>query len=324
MSPGYPISIIIPVYNVAPYVEKCFRSVMNQTMAEGVECIIVDDCGQDNSMEIVERLVEEYHGNIYFRILHHEHNRGLSAARNTGIDAAKGDYVYFLDSDDWIIPECIELLVNCLNKYPDSQIVFAGAESTNENYGWLDYTKKQLQDYSKDRARLQLSMLRRFDFGMTVWNKLIAREFIISNGLYFVEGIIHEDEVWNFEASKYIQSASFVKHNTYIYNIHDNSIATNSNDEIRWERLSKLWLVLMLKLECGNKQLYIKAISNFIIEKTRWDFPWKHKKYLCVLFLKLSWRSCGILSIPLLIQGLLALCLPSKYPNQYTCSRLML
>ena len=109
------VSIIIPIYNVAPYVEQCLQSVMHQTMTAGVECILVDDCGQDNSMELVEQMLarEGYsvcsdgtlisnHSPLTFQILHHEHNRGLSAARNTGIEAARGEYLYFLDSDDWI------------------------------------------------------------------------------------------------------------------------------------------------------------------------------------------------------------------------------
>ena len=102
------VSIIIPVYNVEPYIEECLLSVSSQTMTEGVECIIVDDCGKDNSMSIAERFIEEYIGKISFSIIHHGSNRGLSAARNTGIKAAKGEYVYFLDSDDTITADCIQ------------------------------------------------------------------------------------------------------------------------------------------------------------------------------------------------------------------------
>lgn len=84
------VSIIIPVYNVAPYIEDCLRSVMRQTYAGPMECLIVDDCGTDESIHIAERLITEYNGPIHFDILHHNHNRGLSAARNTGIENAVG------------------------------------------------------------------------------------------------------------------------------------------------------------------------------------------------------------------------------------------
>lgn len=90
-------------------------------------------------------------------------------------------------------------------------------------------------------------MLRRYDFGMTAWNKLILRSFILDNKISFVEGLVHEDEAWNFDISKYIQSASFVKQNTYIYNIRNNSIVTGASNKTRWERLFALWNVLLSK-----------------------------------------------------------------------------
>lgn len=318
------VSIIIPIYNVALYIEQCIRSVMNQTVMEEVECILVDDCGQDNSVEIVERILSKYEGKIKFRVLHHDHNRGVSAARNTGIDAAKGDWIYFLDSDDRIEPECIELMVNMVKKYPDSQIVFAGTNAPSSRYKWMDYKKKKLPEYSNDHGWLQLSMLKRYDFGMTAWNKLMSRKFIIDNKLRFVEGLVYEDEVWNFDISRYIQSASFVKYNTYNYNIHDNSLVSNTSTEIRWSRLFKLWDVLLSKLDNINRELYVKAVSNLILQETRWRFPQRYRIALCLLFLKLSWKSCSCLSIPLFLQGVIALCLPSKFPNKYTCSRLIL
>ena len=88
------LSIIIPVYNVEPYIEDCLRSVMRQTYQGAMECLIVDDCGTDDSMAIAERTIATYEGPIVFQVLHHERNRGLSAARNTGTLAAKGDYLY--------------------------------------------------------------------------------------------------------------------------------------------------------------------------------------------------------------------------------------
>ena len=94
------ITIVIPVYNVAPYIEECLRSVMNQSWQGTIECILVDDCGADNSMKIINQILQSYQGDLEFKIIHHEQNRGLSAARNSGIDAATGDYVYFLPVGD--------------------------------------------------------------------------------------------------------------------------------------------------------------------------------------------------------------------------------
>ncbi|MFW5517943.1 MAG: glycosyltransferase family 2 protein [Segatella copri] len=110
------ISIIILVYNVEQYIEECLMSVTNQSITEGIECILVDDCGQDNSAAIAKRFVDSYQGDIRFTFIQREKNGGLSAARNTGIKAATGKYVYFLDSDDCLVPSAIETLISIGDK----------------------------------------------------------------------------------------------------------------------------------------------------------------------------------------------------------------
>ena len=103
------VSIIIPVYNVVDYIERCWKSVNAQTYSD-IELIFVDDCGTDESISKLETLISE--GSRFpVQIIKHKKNRGLSAARNTGIEASSGDYVYFLDSDDDLVPSCIEELV---------------------------------------------------------------------------------------------------------------------------------------------------------------------------------------------------------------------
>lgn len=102
------ISVIIPVYNVERYVERCLLSIINQTYTESVECIVVNDCTPDNSMKIVEKLVADYKGSIQFKLLCHKHNRGLAAVRNTGINNAGGKYIVHVDSDDYCEPDMLE------------------------------------------------------------------------------------------------------------------------------------------------------------------------------------------------------------------------
>lgn len=208
------ISIIIPIYNVAPYVEECLQSVMSQTYTGDMECILVDDCGTDDSMEIAERALGEYRGPIAFRILHHSHNRGLSAARNTGLSAATGDYLYFMDSDDTIIPECLEQMVSVLITYPQVDIVQAGAIS---NCDFLDIETKGLPPYSDDRVWIRKTFLQREIIPLTSWNKLISREFMAKYSLSFKEGLIHEDEMFNYLLAKHVRSIAFLRKNTYCY-----------------------------------------------------------------------------------------------------------
>ena len=85
------VSIIVPIYNVEKYVVNCIQSVMNQTYTGCIECILVDDYSPDDSIKLIENELKRYDGNVVFKILHHERNRGLSGARNTGIKASTGD-----------------------------------------------------------------------------------------------------------------------------------------------------------------------------------------------------------------------------------------
>jgi glycosyltransferase involved in cell wall biosynthesis len=105
------VSIIVPFYNAEKYIHRCFDSIVNQTYAN-IECIFIDDCSPDHCYAILQTRIAEYAGKIDFQIIRHAQNKGVSAARNTGTLAAKGDYVYYLDSDDEITRDCIETLVN--------------------------------------------------------------------------------------------------------------------------------------------------------------------------------------------------------------------
>lgn len=105
------VSIIIPVYNVEPYVEDCILSVMRQTYDGPMECIIVDDCSTDDSMAVVGGVISEYNGPISFKVLHHEHNRGQSVARKHGFDVSNGEWVTFVDSDDLLLENAISKLM---------------------------------------------------------------------------------------------------------------------------------------------------------------------------------------------------------------------
>lgn len=223
------VSIIIPVYNVSDYVECCLQSVMKQTYTD-IECIIVDDCTPDDSIEKCERMVAGYLGPITFKILHHEKNRGLSAARNTGIDAASGEYLYFLDSDDWIIPECIQLMCDCVEKHPETEVVMGGAIATDGGFLYMDYEKKTfLPEYSDDVDWINKAFLTPLELNVTAWNILINHTFLKSNRLYFVEGLINEDEVWHFMLSKYVSHLSILHKNTYVYVIRKNSIMSGTS-----------------------------------------------------------------------------------------------
>lgn len=215
------ISIIVPVYNVEQYIKECFDSIAAQTYKGDIECIFVDDCGQDDSVAVLEKLITDYYGAIKFSIVHHEHNKGLSGARNTGIRHAQGDYLYFIDSDDSITSDCIEKLAALAEKYPHLDIVQGSTKSKLE---WLQLANKRFPEFSDNFKWIRRTMLLRFSIPMTAWNKLVRKDMAVKNGLYFEEGLIHEDEVWNFMLAKYVHSIAFCCDITYIYRENPNGI----------------------------------------------------------------------------------------------------
>ena len=117
------VSIIIPVYNVEAYIEDCLHSVSNQTIPELLECLVVDDCGCDNSADIAKRYIESYTGNVKYQFVKREKNGWISAARNTCLIMTTGKYVYFLDSDDYIKPGAMETLLRLVNIYGDVDLI---------------------------------------------------------------------------------------------------------------------------------------------------------------------------------------------------------
>ena len=219
------VSIIIPVFNVSDYVERCLSSVMTQTYTN-LECIIVDDCSPDDSIEKCERMIVGYDGPIAFKILHHERNRGLSAARNTGTDAATGEYIYYLDSDDWIFSYCIELLLKAAQNDTEIEVVIG-------NYKHDSNTKfPQLNLPSSIYVKDLLNKYLQGDYYMMAWNKLYRTDFIRINKLSFVEGLIHEDITWSFCCACLMKKMAVVNEITYYYNIRKGSIQTINNSII--------------------------------------------------------------------------------------------
>ena len=238
------VSIIIPIYNVEKYIERCLDSVTAQTFQD-IECVIVDDCGTDNSMDIVVDFISSYHGSIKFNLLHHSKNSGLSAARNTGIRNASGHYIYFLDSDDSITPDCIETLIGLFHKYPNIDFVQGNIlqeKGIISPYGFSN----DVPEYIDTKDDISFYLLSKIT--TSAWNRLIRKSFIIEHSLYFPEGMVHEDMYWIYFIAKYAQAAAFSINGTYTYFINENSILTSVSKEKRIaryiSRLKAAWIYL--------------------------------------------------------------------------------
>lgn len=212
------VSIIIPVYNVTDYVVECLESVAAQNYY-AIEVLVVDDCGTDDSMTKVRRFVSNYNGSISFRLLRHSQNRGLSAARNTGIEEAIGDYILFLDSDDYILPDSIRILVDAFKDNGNPDWVQGDILS---NSGLVS---DPLKGGEVSREHLALKYRGMYK---TAWNKMYRTAFLRDNQLRFIEGLLHEDMVWYFQLLCCTKKAVETCIPTYFYRVNQSGITKRS------------------------------------------------------------------------------------------------
>ena len=225
----YKISIIIPVYNVRNYIGRCLESILSQECDNAeIECIIVDDCCQDDSMEIVAQKLKNYEGSIRFVMKSHSENCGHCTARNTGLREAHGDYVLFVDSDDALKPGAISCFVNELDKVGTNVDVIVGnAFSSRDNKAMLNQDKgPELIDDSKGEEGLRRLLAR--DIYQHSWNKLVKKKFLTDKGLYFDDGIINEDLLWSYLLFQRAKTILILPDVTYIYEADNTNSITNT------------------------------------------------------------------------------------------------
>lgn len=203
------VSIIVPVYNVEGYVGAALKSILGQSYHD-IEVLVVDDCGTDGSMEEVESIAA---GNPCVRILHHDRNRGLSAGRNTGIEAARGEWLYFFDSDDILAPDCTSNLVSLAEAHPDADMIVGQYDEFKEGEAYHPARWKQQGGVYEGDV---IGSYMEGKIPTTAWNKMVRKDFLIENKLFFEEGLVHEDALWSFQtfclANKVVVSDAVTYH----------------------------------------------------------------------------------------------------------------
>lgn len=223
------ISIIIPIYNAEIYITRCLESIINQDYQGYIECILIDDCSKDNSIQIVTNFIHtQQSSQIQFKILCQKSNQGASVARNTGILQAKGKYLFFLDADDELMPNGLSSLIKLAYKYPQAEIIQSGALCLEQGkewtkQPWLNFERIQRPEYIDNPQWIKTYILS-MHFPVAPWSKLIKRDFILHNNLFFKPGIIHEDDHWCYFLSKYVKHIAFLNKNILIHYINANSV----------------------------------------------------------------------------------------------------
>ncbi len=255
------VSVIIPVYQVSDYIERCIRSVISQSYT-CLECIIVDDATQDDSIEKYERLISDYCGSIRFRILHHEENRGISAARNTGAKAATGEWLYFMDSDDEITPDCLEKLVALGKEHPDAEMILGNTQKHFEDGRKISFIRPVIPTVFLTNEGVFTTYQQR-KMKAHAWNILIKRSFLEEHQLYFKEGIIYEDRLWMFYVVQVLSKLYLCKDITYHYYQRPNSIVTGSKKSSIGKSYSIIYDEILHHLKPGGEI----AELNYYVER---------------------------------------------------------
>ena len=240
------ISVIIPIYNVEQYVQRCMQSLLTQTISDvEIECIVVDDCGQDGSMGVVRQMITDYHGSIHFEIVCHNQNRGLSAARNTGLFHASGDYVFFMDSDDYLMPDSFQYFLENLKQYPDVDIIMGNVKSCKGG----DLLIHHIQEpWLIDDCNVFFRRMLHHQIYLYAWNKLIRRVVLIDYNILFEEGILFEDQCWSYELFSHLSSILLLPQVTYVYENNPSSIVNTAFSSERGELVLRSYTISINKM----------------------------------------------------------------------------
>ena len=261
------VSIIIPVYQVSAYIERCLLSVMKQDYSD-IECIIVDDATKDDSILKCEKLIENYSGPIQFKIIHHPTNYGVSAARNTGTNAATGNYLYYLDSDDEITSDCIGKLLTPIME--DDTIDMVQGNYVQDENGEIIYKGispiASIRLSSNDDVRKQF--MEYYNINVFPCNKLLKRSFILEHKLYFKEKIRFEDQLWLFYLLKYLENTYIHNDVTYLYHIRPLSFLTDTkNSKEKGNSFQIVFDEILNHLTVGKEQQELNGYYDNFFDK---------------------------------------------------------
>ena len=226
------ISVVIPVYNVEKYLEECIESVLRQSY-QNFEIILVDDGSTDRSGIICDTYAAQ---DKRIQVVHQK-NGGLSVARNTGFERSSGEYIYFLDSDDWIVPETLAGLVNKL-KEDDAEAVFFDAKSFLDG----DETVKIEQRYIRKHMYLPADgytvfglLQRNKEYHSAVPLLCMRRSLLVENSLAFFPGILYEDMLFTYQVYCKVKRITYLNKALYHRRYRSNSIMTSRKSKKNFE-----------------------------------------------------------------------------------------
>lgn len=262
------ISIIVPIYNVEKYLRQCIDSILSQTYTN-LEIILVDDGSKDKSGDICDYYKEK---DARIKVIH-KTNGGLSSARNAGLEIATGEYIGYVDSDDYIAPDMYECLLKALEQHPEAGVVSTGTLMFNDgkdNYKPMNEEwERDVDTFTKAEDYCIKNLSNKTH--VVVWNKLYRQE--VTKDIKFLEGRNNEDARYEFDLSKILikKGLGFIETtgHGYYYRLRENSISSDTKKPVLIDTVLNLEDMIA---ETGPEE---KKLLDFL--------QWKHIHYLMYL-----------------------------------------
>lgn len=230
MNYKYKVTIGMPVYGVEKYIRKCMLSVLNQTFKEDFEILAVDDLGPDKSVEIIKELQASHPRGNRIRIISQPQNMGCWAARNRILEEAQGEYIFLLDSDDYISEDCIDKLYTEAIKH-NAEAVYGSVLPVDDQGNPKDIGQDYLNQpykvfHEKDGLARFANQGLHPTFRDYIWNTLIRHDFIDKNNIRFKKAKFCDDMICSADMTPLVTDAVLTPDYTYYYVIRENSLSS--------------------------------------------------------------------------------------------------
>lgn len=295
------ISVIVPIYRVGQYIEKCLQSIIDQNYRNiEIICVYREYPGDDSA-----GIIKEFQRKDDRIILLEQRSKGLSGARNEGVQIASGKYIYFVDSDDWLEPEALQTIYNCMEQDAldllcfDAKVKFETVElEARFSEAWTYLNKKHEYKDIETGKSLFVKMTQYNEFAMVVWLNAFRREWLKDEKILFIENICHEDNPYTIECFLKAKRVRYENKKLYNYRVREDSLLHAA--EIKWELYSRVvvyqkllyWAYLEKQIEVreqlfGYARVFIDSImtqdeeltkekrDNWVIEDSFMDLVFK-------------------------------------------------
>ncbi|WP_300743431.1 glycosyltransferase family 2 protein [uncultured Brachyspira sp.] len=258
------VSVIIPVYNAENYIRKCLDSIINQTLKE-IEIICIDDCSYDNSYYILNEYAQDDNRIV---VIKNNTNQGVSKTRNIGINIAKGNYIAFIDSDDYVNMNYLEYLYNS-TEIKNYDVIFTDNVFFIDENNKINYCNNTLfGEFNIEKHKYADSFLRDFNMNCSpfVWDKIFRRQFILENNIFFLDNVtISEDLEFIFKCFIYNPSM-YYNNNSIYYHINNNiqSLGHKINKQGRVKDYEYILKSLLKNINSDDNEYYKSLVTLFI------------------------------------------------------------